>query len=318
MSAQNQKPTKKPRRVKTAKYRSFRLSKRLKNTRPKLPNAWTLATNSFITIKQNWKLFGGISLIYALLLIVLTRGFGAGGELVGTKELLQEVGNTNNTYNSFLLFSNLLSGNSGIAQSETAGLFQMIIVLISSLAFVWAFRQTYGKKVSAGRAPKIRMRDAFYKGMYPLVPVLLVLCVIGLQLLPVALSSGVYSAMIVSGLAVTMAEKMFWIFIVGLLIMLSLYLLGSSLIALLAATLPDVTPMEALRGAHKYVEHRRFVVIAKMLWLALGILLLLTIIVLPLIAFIPVIAELVFFMLSVLLVPFSIGYMYNLYRALLK
>lgn len=306
--------SKKPRRVKTAKYRSFRLSKRLKNTRPKLPSAWTLTKNTVQIIRTNWKVFGGITLVYALLTVFLVRGVGAGEDIAGVKEILQEDGVASNAQVSLQLFGGLLSGGSGLGRSETAGVYQSIVTLLSSMAMVWAFRHYYGSKKPA----KIRVRDAFYKGMYPLIPVLLVLVVIGLQLLPVSLSSGIYSTMIVNGLAVTAAEKAFWIIIMILLVMLSIYMVSASLIALLAVTLPNVTPMEALRGAKKYVEHRRYTVIAKLLWMTLGVVLVLALIVLPLIAFLPTFAEFVFFVCASLLLPFTIGYCYNLYRALLK
>lgn len=302
----------KKRRLKNASYKSFRLSKRLKTPRPKLPSAWALAKASAKTLKLNWKLFGGISLVYTVLLLFLVRGFTSGQEIATTKTVLETLSNAGNAGSSIIIFSDLLTGSA--ATSEVASLYQAIIFVVCSLAFIWAFRQVHSKKT----APNIRIRDAFYKGMYPLIPVLLVGGIIILQLAPLVIAGVVYSAMVASGLAVTFVEQACWLAIAGLLILLSLYMLGASSMAVFAATLPDVSPLEALRGAKKYVQHRRFVVIAKLLWLSVAVLLMLGIVVLPIIAFIPVAAEFVFFLCSVLILPFTIGYMYNLYRALLK
>lgn len=301
----------KKRRLKHASYKSFRLSKRLKAVRAPLPSVWSLTKTTVTTLKSNWKLFGGISLLYAVLLIFLVRGLTTGQQVTDTKTLLSELGG-GGVWNNVLVFGELIG--SSAAQSEVSSLYQSILTFIFSLAFIWMFRQTHGKK----KAQDVRIRDAFYRGMYPLIPAFLVICVILLQLLPIGLAAVLYVAIIASGFAVTFVEQFAWVSICILLILLSAYMLGSSIMAFFAATLPDVTPSEALRGAKKYVEHRRFIVLAKLLWVGLFILLALAVVILPLIAFIPATAEFAYFLCSTALLPFIIGYMYNLYRALLK
>src|SRR5690606_28518012 len=118
---------------------------------------------------------------------------------------------------------------------------QMLLLLIASLAIIWALRKTHGDV-------KVRARDAFYQGMYPLIPFILVLLVIGLQLLPLLLGSSLYSLVTTNGIAVHAIEQTAWLLLFGGLSLLSLYMLSSSLFALYIVTLPNMTPMKALRS----------------------------------------------------------------------
>ena len=67
--------------------------------------------------------------------------------------------------------------------------------------------------------------------------------------------------------------------------LLSLYMICSSLFALYIVTLPNVTPMKALRSARQLVLHRRFLVLRKILFMPLALLVLGAIIMIPLIIF---------------------------------
>lgn len=93
------------------------------------------------------------------------------------------------------------------------------------------------------------MRDSYYKGMYPLVPFMLVLLVIGLQLIPLVFGNLIYSSVLQNGLAITVIEKVIWLFLFLMLALLSGYMMISSLFSLYIVTLPDMTPLRALRSA---------------------------------------------------------------------
>ena len=98
----------------------------------------------------------------------------------------------------------VLVGSAGNGSSQTAGAYQLFLAIIASLAVIWALRQ-----VLAGASPRIR--DAYYRGMYPLIPFILVLLVIGLQLIPLLIGSTLYSLVINNGIAVYFAiEKLVW------------------------------------------------------------------------------------------------------------
>jgi len=179
-----------------------------------------------------------------------------------------------------------------------------------SLVIIWALRQ-----VLAGHA--IRARDAFYKGTYPLIQFILVLLVIGLQLVPMLLGSWLYGAIINNGIAYTSFEKLIWLIVLILSVLISLYLISSSIFALYIVTLPDMTPLKALRSAKKLVKNRRWLALRKVLFLPLAILLLGAVVMIPLILILTAMAEWIFFALSLVTLLVAHSYMYSLYRELL-
>jgi sterol desaturase/sphingolipid hydroxylase (fatty acid hydroxylase superfamily) len=144
-----------------------------------------------------------------------------------------------------------------------------------------------------------------------------VLLVIGLQLIPLIIGSTLYSLVIGNAIAVTLLEKLFWLFVFIALACLSLYFLSSSVFAVYIVTLPDMTPIKALRSARELVKDRRLQVIRKVLWLPILLLLASSLIMLPIILWITALAQIVFFILSMLVLIVVHTYMYSLYRELL-
>jgi hypothetical protein len=202
-----------------------------------------------------------------------------------------------------------LTGQGG---SPAGAVYQIIILTIISLAMIYALRHVYGKD-----ATPIIMRAAFYNGMYPLVPYLLVLLVIIAEVLPMALGVGLYTIVGANGLATSLTEQLIWVPLTLALTMLSLYLLASTVFGLYIATLPDMTPMRALRSAREFVAARRFAVIRKLLFIPFAALTVTALLVVPSIMFLGFIAPWIFFAVIMLLFPIVHGYMYALYRALL-
>ncbi len=290
-----------------------------------LPSTLSLLKATVQQLKYSRKLFAGIALTYALLLVLFTGALISGYDVATSKQLLQELAGSqgaqaSNLTSSLTLFGGLFAGTGD--DSQAAGVYQSIIVLMSSLAFVWAYRQTYGQINESGAhkntAPKLKVRDAFYAGMYPLVPALFVLCMIGIGLLPVVLASGIYGTMISAGLAVGVIEQSLWAFGIGALIAFSLYLLTSWSLAFYVVSLPNVYPRDAIKAARRYVSGRRMKVLSKMFLLAILLLSFIVVVVLPAILFVPAIAELLFFVTTIGCFVIMHGFMYNLYRALLK
>ena len=297
----------KERRVKQGKYKSFRLEKKVKRViRTDVPSAYRLLRSTAGVLKRNWKLFIGITAIYGLLTIVLVRGFGSSSDLANIKASLKGV---NSLASSATLFSYML-GTSGSSSSAAGGTYQTILLIITSLVTIWALRQ-----VMAGKT--IRIRDAFYKGTYPLVQFTLVLLVIGVQLIPMLFGSWLYATVIGNGIATNPLEKIIWAILFFLLAILSLYMISSSLFALYIVTLPNMTPMKALRSARELVRFRRWMVLRKIVFLPAALFLLALIVMIPIILIATILAQWVFFMLSILVLIVVNTYMYLLYRALL-
>lgn len=262
---------------------------------------------------KNWRLFGGIVFVYLVLTVVLVKGFGVNSDIAQLKATVLELfnGSTAQLVTSLTLFGVLL-GNANSTASDIAGAYQSILLVVVSLVLIWALRQSLAEK-----KPAVSVRDAFYKGLYPVIPFLLVLLVIGLQLLPLVIANFLYTVIFGGGLAVTAPEQWLWGLLLGLLALLSLYMIASSVFALYIVTLPDVRPIQALRSARDLVRYRRWVVMRKVMFLPVALLILAAAIVIPIIIISPAIAEWVFFILSMLGLAIVHSYFYQLYRELL-
>jgi hypothetical protein len=278
----------------------------------RLPNVWQLTQKTLVLLWSYRKLFLLLALIYGLLNIVFVRGLSGGTDVAGLKDQFNQAlqGNTSQLVVGFSVFTALLA-SSGNNTSATAGAYQLFIGLIVSLAAIWALRQA-----AAGEHP--RLRDTLYKGMYPLIPFVLVLAVVLLQCVPFLLGAGLYSLLITGGIAVQPIEMIVAGAIFLVLAFATIYMLCSSLFAVYIVTLPDMTPMKALRNARQLVRYRRLSVFRKLLFLVVALLLAAAIIMVPIIVVIAPLAQWVFFGLSMCGLIVLHAYMYTLYRELLN
>lgn len=296
------------RRLQPPSYKSFRLHKRIKHP-TKLPGSFKLLRRSLGHLRRHWRLFGGIVLIYLLLTVVLVKGLGVGANNIPElKSILQELGSGG--LGTGLSLFGLLVSNLGSASTEVAGAYQSLLLVIVSLVLIWAMRQTYADN-------PIRVRDAYYKGLYPLVPFILILLVLLLEFMPLAVANFLYGAIFSGGLAVTAAEQVVWAAGIFLLVLLTLYLITSSVFGLYIVTLPDMTPLKALRSARGLVRHRRWTVLRKILFLPLAMLVIAAIIMIPIILWLTPLTEWIFFVLSMAGLAVAQSYLYSLYRELL-
>lgn len=275
-----------------------------------LPGSFRLLGGTYTLIRNNWQVFLGIALLYALLNALLIQGFNTAADLANRKEILSQLpGSGGQLTNGLSLYTSLL-GASGSSLSPTAGAYQFVLAVIASLALIWLLRQVYAGYV-------IRIRDGFYRGMYPLVTFLLVMLMILVQLLPMAAGLGVYSIIISNGIAVNPVEQFLFLLLFLGLALVSLYMLCSSLFALYIVTLPEITPMSALRSARELVAGRRWAVMRRVVFLPFALLGLSAVVLLPVVLFATPIATWVFTAVAGLLLVVVHTYMYNLYRALL-
>jgi hypothetical protein len=304
-----------PRQLKARTYRSFRLQKPVKKPGTnKLPGAFKLFFASLRMLRENWKLFGGILLVNGLLNIVFVQGLnliGTSADLGESKTALEDAssGQWGRLVSGLVLFS-YLAGSSGGADSDAAAIYQMLLAIITSLALIWTLRELY-----AGN--KVRIRDGFYRGMHPLVPYILVLCVVALQLIPVLLGGFLYGLVSAGNISLGGVEALFWLVVFGLSALISVYMLCSSLFALYIVSLPDMTPMAALRSARELVRYRRWTIIRKIVFLPVALLVCAAAVTIPVIFLATPVAGFVFFLLSMIALGAVHSYMYRLYRELL-
>ncbi len=300
-----------PRQLKEPKYKSFKLSKRIKIKREKLPNSFRLMGAALKILKQNWKVFLGVVLIYGVLNATLVQGFNAAGNLEQTKDGLSQTfgGNWGELGSSLAVFFYML-GSSGNTTNPTAGAYQFMLVFVVSLALIWLLRQAYAEN-------KVRMRDGFYEGMAPLVKFLLVAVVIFLQIIPMAVGLGLYTLAVGGQIATMFVEQILWAFFALVTAIISLYMVSSSVFALYIVTLPEMTPLKALRSARELSANRRWSVLRKFFFLPVALLVMAAVIGFPVILFATPLAAWIFFALAMLLLPVVHSYLYTLYRAML-
>jgi hypothetical protein len=277
----------------------------------RLPAAWRIARRAMRTVRKEPRLFAGIVGIYAVLSLVFTHALTT-ADVAGLKEnLSQAIGGNFAGLGSGLGTFVILLGSSGASGSDVSGLYQFLLGLVVSLALIWALRCVSADKTA-------RIRDAYYAGMYPLVPFLLVLLVVGVQLLPMIIGSSLFSAVTVNDIAVSSIERIGWGLVFALTAGISFYGLTTSLIALYIVTLPGMTPVRALRSANEIVRGRRWQLLRKLLFLPTALLLSSAVIMVPIIVLLTPLSQYVFFIVGLGAVLFVHAYMYTLYRELLN
>lgn len=293
------------------KYKSFRLHKRIKHPQAKLPSWWHLFQKSLALMRANKKAILIFVIVYGLLNLFLVRGLTNTVDIEGIKESLSSIvgEESSGIAYSFTVFG-LLADASIKGSGEVAQAYQSFLLIFASLSLIWLYRQQ-----QAGN--KVTMKMAFYRGMYPLVPFTLVLLVVFLQMIPALIGNFLYTTVISNGLVVGGLEQTAWLLFFGSTLLLSLYMISSSSMALYIVTLPEMTPMIALKQARELARYRRFPIIIRSIALIIIIFALLFLIVLPIIFFAPAMAEWIFFVVTVLGIPLVHGYMFSLYRELL-
>lgn len=276
-----------------------------------LPKARLLLWRACQQLWQHKRLFGGIALTYGLLNLLLVRGLSGAADVSSVKSTLDSVaqGAGGKALSALASFTYLLA-SSGSGDAANAGTYQMILLVVCSLAFVWAFRQTL-----AGH--QVRIRDSFYRGMYPLVPLVLLLLLGAVQLLPLAVGGGIYTTVMSNGIAVHTWEKIFWLGLFLVLAWWSLRMITATLFAGYIVTLPDMTPLRAYRSARQLVYGRRLLLWRKLIFLLVVGVLVSALIEIPLILLVTPLAGWVFFVISFVALPIIHAYLYNLYRAML-
>ena len=295
---------------KKPKYKSFRLHETIKHSGPNLPSSLSISKKAMRLLLANARPMTWFLVVYGLLFLVFVRGIVAPLDIDSIRAQIETYTGSSASLSDNVTIMGLLINSSLGASGDVSAMYQMIFVTTSALALIWLFRQQ-----QAGN--KVSLKEAYYRGMYPLVPFLLVGAVIVLQAIPVAVGNALYGSVIRGGLAVTFVEQLFWFLLFLLTIILSLYLISSSLIALYVVTLPEMTPKTALVEARKLVLHRRINVLLKIIALVLLMGAIYVAVIFPALLTSALLAQILFFILTILALPFVVAYLFVLYRELL-
>lgn len=305
--------------VKPAAARTRKLSKKQTRVkakkeslaRTKLPNGFGLSLKVFDLLKKQWRLFGGILIIYLLLNIIFASGIS---DISNTVSSIKDNLNSNGS-NAHPLVAGLsafaaLVVSSGASSSATGSTLQTTLVILESLVIIWALRH-----VLAGH--KVGVKESYYKSMTPLIPFLIVLFFVFLQLLPITFGSAVLTAIATSLGSISG----FWTVLFGIVFVLvaawSIYMVTGSIFAIYIVTLPDVPPRAALKSAKKLVRFKRWLILRRLIFLPILLAVVLGIIIIPLILYATWLVVPVFFVLSMVSLVFIHAYLYTLYRGLI-
>ncbi len=261
---------------------------------------------------QHRKLFFGIFLIHLVLYVFLVRGLATGFQLGETQEYLRELfGDELGTAETGVTLLSVLASTAGSAASDAGGVYQLVLLVLVSLAVIWSLRHSFEQK------GQVKVRDAFYAGTAPFVPFLLVGLIMMLQLVPALITTSLYGIVSSNGIAVGAIEQIGWFVLLLLGVGISFFWLSSSLFALYIVTLPNMTPLAALRSARRLVRYRRWLIVRRLLIFPLIVLVFFLLVFFPLVLVAPLAAELLFMVLSLGGLIVFHSYFYALYRELL-
>ncbi len=273
--------------------------------RTQMPSVWELTKKCISVLWPERWLFLGIIGTFGLVDLVLAKGFTIGAS--SSSQLIS--GSVPKLGVGLITYAQMLA-TIGNGSSGGGFGFSLVLTIFASLAIIWSLRNSSNKV-------KVGLRDAYYRGMYPLIPFVIILSIIGLELLPLIGGLTVYITAMNSSIALDSIEKLVFLVLLFVLAVITMFWLSSSVFALYISTLPDMTPIKALRSAKVLVKKRRLAVILRILFLPFVLLLVSLAIMLPIIIFVPVMASWVFFVLSLLMLLVFHSYMYNFYRELI-
>ena len=292
----------------TKKQARGKAKKNVKTRKP-LPGSFKLTIQVIKTLRQNWKVLGGIVLVYLILNIIFASGISNVSSAFDSIKSNLNANNSSGFWHAAGGFASLV-GSSGASGSSAGSALQSALFVLESLVIIWALRHLMSGQV-------ISVKLAYYRSMAPLIPFLLIIAVVIIQLLPVTIGATILAAIATSVFTgSTAASVVSAIAFIGLAVW-SLYMICASILALYIVTLPDMEPRQALRSARDLVQFRRLLVIRKILFLPLLVLVAMGIVIIPLILYASALVPAVFFILSMASILFVHTYLYSLYRGML-
>lgn len=250
-------------------HRSFRLTRKRDYARSlALPGYWAFAGQVLSRLWQHRTLFAVVALFYAGMGILLGN-MTSQDTYDQINELLHEGGEgllegQLGAITQATLLSLVAINGASQTMTDVQQVYAVLLFLLIWMTTVWLLRE-----LLAGNKP--RARDGFYNASSPLVSTVLVTMVLLVQLVPIGLLAVAYSAL--SGIGVLSDGLGVFLFsMVALpLIVLTLYWVTSTFIALVVVTLPGMYPMRAIRVAGDLAIGRRLRIAYRLLWLGVTV-----------------------------------------------
>ena len=310
-------------------HRSYKLTRRRDyQRRLNLPGYFAFTSSVVRHLLTYKKLFVGLIITMTVLSIIFV-GMSSQDKFVSLSTLLSDYGKeaTEGGYKELtktlaLAFGTVMSSLS-VQSSEVEQLVSIIFSIIIWLTTVWLIRAQL-----SGRNPKLR--DGLYNAGSPIVSTFLVGMILILQLAPAFIGYTVYNIAantnaLTNGVVAFLASA-----VLILLIILSVYLITSTIIALVVVALPGMYPWRAIAIAGDLVIGRRLRILLRITWLILVLAVSWLVIILPVLLFtswmqttyeftsrIPI-APIVLSLASTTGVVFGCSYVYLLYRGIVN
>ena len=270
-------------RKKIKLHKSFKRSYREDYTRElEVPGLLSHAVGTFKILFKNWKLFLPLLLIVTIANIFLV-GLMSESTYVQFQKVLDEtsqnfaVGELGNFAKAgLLLVSTVTSGGLSSGLSESQQIFAVIVFLLIWLITIYLLRHRL-----AGH--KVKIRDGFYNALTPLISTFVVLMVVFLQSIPILIVLITYSSAVATDFLSTPFYALIYFIFASLMLILSGYLLSSSLIALIAVTAPGLYPIVALRTASDLMASRRIRFLIRLIYLVFVLAVVWVVIMMPII-----------------------------------
>ncbi|MBM3209808.1 hypothetical protein FJZ39_00480 [Candidatus Saccharibacteria bacterium] len=308
-------------------HRSFRRSYRSNYTRSlDIPGYWALTAEVFKVI---WKLrakFIVFIAVYVLAAIALT-GIWSTATYINVQSAASQAADSSEggrfVEAIYIFLSSVGSAFNGGSlasdQSEVQALISSIMLIFVWLSTVWLLRNVFAHK-------QVSARDALYTSGSSVLPTLIVSAIILVQLIPFALATVGYITLVSVGVFDNTVLLMLFFIAAICFALVSIYLVTSSLIALVIVTLPGMYPLRALSLAGDIVISRRIRILLRYAWLVILIAVMWLILLYPTIVVHQLLVESFNFMQYVPVVPIAVAilavvstilsatYVYVLYR----
>lgn len=269
---------------KTPLHRSFRRSYREDYDRPfEAPGLLAHAVETFKMLFKNWRLFLPFILIIVILNIVLVGLMSEETYVTFQNSLDQTASDIKagelGTFarSGLLLISTITTGGLSQGLTESQQLATTILFLITWLVTIYLVRQRL-----AGH--KVKLRDGLYNALSPFISTLLVAAVIFVEAIPLMIVVITYSAAVQTEFLATPFYALIYFIFAALLSLLSIYLISSSLVALIAVSAPGLYPMVAIKNARELLAGRRIKFIIRVIYLFFVLIVVWVFVMLPLIA----------------------------------
>lgn len=279
--------------------------KKVENKTTQLPKVGKLFASTWTELTSFWRPLFGVTIVYAILYFVLVLSFSISYSYQDIADsITAQLGDGAGWFSkSSLTVLNLFAPAN---QNDSSSIIQFLLFVIATLAIIWVLRQLRNLK-------HIRMRDAYFDGSSRVLPATIVMVLFLLPFIPVAIGSSIFAiALAGSGLEIIIGSL-----VAGLLLFLTLYWLCAWLPAIYIVSLPNGTPIKAIRSAAKLTKKRRFWMIRNV---ALGVLATLTLTFVIMLTFVLVLpaASVVAAMVSSFVVFMVLQtYLFIMYRGLL-